>query len=128
MPQVVWLIDDCPLAVTLAKVRVRSLGADGYALPTGRAAIAAWTSGDLPPPGVVLLSPDLHSRDGLEAGLLLRDAGYTGLMLLHTKPANAGALAERFAGLVDDILLKPMTREAMSAVLEEAARRVHRAA
>lgn len=119
----VWVIDDCPLTIMLVKARLRALGVRAHALPSGRAAVGAWTTGALPRPSAVLMDLDMQGAHGIEAGRLLRDAGYSGLLLLHTGPASARLVAELDCPLFDGVLVKPVSSDGFARVLKDAAER-----
>lgn len=128
MAELVWVIEDCPLTTTLVSVRLRSLGARAVTIPSGRAAVGAWTTGETPRPDVMLIDLDLPGTNGLETGRMLRDTGYDGLLVLHTGPTSAVLVADDLAPLFDDLLVKPVAKHDLARVLEAAARRSRRAA
>ena len=123
MREVVWVVDDCPLTLKICKVRLRSLGADVYAMPTGRSAFGAWTSSTLPKPSAILVNPDIHSGDGPAACQLLRDAGCGSLLLLLVDPIAAHIDPEPQRSLIDGTLIKPVSTETLARVLEKAVAR-----
>ncbi|MEM9661151.1 MAG: response regulator [Planctomycetota bacterium] len=128
MRQVVWMIDDCPLTLKIAKVRLRSLGAEIYAMPSGREAFGAWMNGSAPRPSVILVNPDVHSGDGLAACKMLRDAGCSNPIHLLADPTGADIGPETASAFVDGILVKPVSTDSFASMLSATAARLFKPA
>lgn len=118
MGEAVWVVDDCPMTTKIARVRLRALGAEGHFLPSGRAAIGAWTIGSLPKPSAMLVDPSMQSGDGIDACRFLRDAGFTGLLLLHTNAASAAAVQDAAGLPFDGVIIKPANAADYASVIE----------
>ncbi len=120
MSTTVWLVDDCPLATKLTKARLTALGADVYTFVSGGAAIAAWIKGELPHPVALLFDMYMPGPTGAEAGRILRDAGYTGVLLLHTTEPEAHAARDLEACGFDGSVTKPASKDDLRRVIADA--------
>ena len=112
MNSALWIIDDCPLATRLTRARLLRLGVACRIFPSDNAAVAAWMEGTVKPPLAMLMDLEMPGRSGLDTGHVLRDAGYLGLLMLHTTqaPKDPDALSEHG---FDGLILKPASAEAL---------------
>ena len=126
MNSALWIIDDCPLSTRLTRARLLRLGVACRIFPSGNAAVAAWMEGTAKPPLAMLMDLEMPGRSGLDTGHVLRDAGYLGLLMLHTAqpPKDPDTLSEHG---FDGLILKPASAEALLGMIvraqAEAARR-----
>lgn len=125
MAQCVWLVDDDPLVTKLTKARLGTLGADVRTFPSGNAALAAWMQWEEDHPMAVLMDLNMPGSSGLESGRMLRDTGFTGLLVLHTATSSgeAGDIAE-FG--FDTLLFKPAGKDDLKVILQAASARPRR--
>lgn len=119
MTPALWLIDDCPLATRLTRARLLRLGAAVRTFPSGNAAVAAWMEGTPKPPLAMLMDLEMPGRSGLDAGHVLRDAGYLGLLMLHTSTPPTDPQALRNNGF-DGVVRKPADAATLLGVIERA--------
>lgn len=114
--QRVWLVDDCPVSTRFMRVRLLTLGADVSVHSSGQAAVAAFVAG-VSTPEFVLMDLHMPGTDGLESGRLLRDAGYTGALIIHTTEITPEIRAATKAAGFDGFLQKPATKDDMARLL-----------
>lgn len=116
----VWIIDDCPISMRIVRSRLKSFGAEPIEFATGTAAVNEWTAGSQPRPACILLDPNMHDQSVLDTARLLREAGYTGGLVLHISSASAAATPSLEQVAIDGVVLKPATARGLRIAIEDA--------
>ena len=121
MKATVWIVDDCPVIRRVTKVRITGLGAEVDLFASGSAAIASWVAGHHHRPTVIFLDQNMPGPSGIETGRILRDAGYTGRLILYSATLSATDPDEARRNGFDAIVMKPADKATIAAQLAEEA-------
>lgn len=117
MRPVVWIADDCPLSQRVTRGRLIGLGARVELFCTGSALAMAWMRADGPMPALIILDLNMPGPNGIETGRTLRDAGFTGRLVLYTATMCDETRADATAAGINRFLSKPASRESLGELL-----------
>ena len=115
----VLVVDDNPVNLAVARAQLRKLGCHFELVADGPSAIAAVATGDY---ALVLMDCQMPDMDGFETTRIIRSSEAPGQRRLYIAALTADAMPgdrERcLAAGMDDYISKPVTMEALSALLK----------